>query len=66
MHDSLLIRGPATAWLVITARTRVRMRVVPDKDISPRTRKRLWLRSGGTCAYPGCPVELLEADPGRW
>ena len=36
---------------------------MPDKDISPRTRKRLWLRSGGTCAYPGCPVELLEPTP---
>jgi hypothetical protein len=28
-------------------------------SISVRTRKRLWARSGGICAYPGCDQELL-------
>lgn len=32
--------------------------------IKVRTRKRLWLRSGGICAFPGCDVELLEPIEG--
>lgn len=29
-------------------------------SISVKTRKRLWLKSGGVCAFPGCYRELLE------
>jgi hypothetical protein len=32
--------------------------------ISVRTRKRLWLRSGGRCAFPGCDALLLEPTEG--
>ena len=33
-------------------------------EISIRTRKRLWLRSGDRCAYPGCDQSLLEPISG--
>lgn len=32
--------------------------------IGVRTRKRLWLRSGGVCAFPGCSTPLLEPVDG--
>ncbi len=32
--------------------------------ISVRTRKRLWVRSGGRCAFPGCGDQLLEPIEG--
>src|SRR6266487_3155665 len=33
-------------------------------SISVRTRKRLWLRSGGLCSFPGCDDPLLESIEG--
>ena len=35
-----------------------------SSGIGVRTRKRLWVRSGGRCAFPGCAEELLEPIEG--
>jgi hypothetical protein len=36
---------------------------LPDRTITSHTRKRLWMRSGGLCAFPGCHQELLYETP---